>query len=65
MKRLYAKAHQWFWSGLHDRLGAAMDRAKPSQRRWHVLNDLDWLLHKLAYWTSPIRRELRTKTTTR
>jgi hypothetical protein len=64
MKRLYAKAHQWFWSGLHDRLGAAMDRAKPSQRRWHVLNDLDWLLHELAYWTSPDRKAL-TPTTTR
>ena len=64
MKRLYAKAHQWFWSGLHDRLGAAMDRAKPSQRRWHVLNELDRLLHELAYWTSPDRNAL-TPTTTR
>jgi hypothetical protein len=64
MKRLYAKAHQRFCNGLHEHLSAAMDRAKPSQRRWHVLNDLDWLLHELAYWTSPDRKAL-TPTTTR
>ena len=56
MKRLYGKAHQWFWHGLHERLGAAMDRAKPSQRRWHVLNDLDWLLHVTSHLTGPRKR---------
>jgi hypothetical protein len=40
-----------------------MDRLSPRNARWHMLNDLDWLLHELAYWTSPDRKALMPTTT--
>jgi hypothetical protein len=64
MKALYAKLHQKFWHGLELRLDAVMDRTRPRHAHWHMLNDLDWLLNELAYWTSPNRKELTPARTT-
>jgi DNA-binding GntR family transcriptional regulator len=58
MKALYTRWHQKFWHRLDRRLHMAMDRRRGADWLWHALNDLDWLLHEAAYWTSPIRKQL-------
>ena len=69
MKALYTRWHQKLWHRLDRRLHMAMDRRR-ADWLWHALNDLDWLLHELSYWTSLNRRELKpasmsSRTTTR